>query len=211
VLEPSGLYYPNRIAHSFLWAMEEVMGKNGLNAILSLAGLETYIDNPPPDTLDKQFDFAYLAALSEALEDMYGARGGRGMALRVGRACFAHGMKSFGALAGVSDPAFSVLPLGSRSYLGLRALASVFSGFSDQSSDVRDSGDSYEFAVDVSPFSWARTADRPVCHALTGIIQEALRWSSNGYEYHVQEIACHATGADECVFKVHKKPIGQFE
>ena len=187
------------------------MGKNGLNAILSLAGLETYIDNPPPDTLDRQFDFANLAALSEALEDMYGARGGRGMALRVGRACFAHGMKSFGALAAISDPAFSVLPLGSRSYLGLRALASVFSNFSDQSSEVRDSSDMYEFVVDVSPFSWARTADRPVCHALSGIIQEALRWASNGYEYHVQEVACHATGGDECVFKVHKKPIGQTE
>jgi hypothetical protein len=129
VLEPSGLYYPNRIARAFLWAMEDVMGQNGLNAVLSLAGLEGYIEHPPPDSLTKQVDFAHLAALNQALEDMYGARGGRGMALRIGRACFSRGMKSFGALKGISDPAFKVLPLESRVYLGLEALASVFTNF----------------------------------------------------------------------------------
>ena len=201
MLEPSGLYYPNRIARAYLRAMGEVMGKNGLNAILSLAGLEQYIDNPPPDTLTKQFDFAYLAALSQALEDMYGARGGRGMALRIGRACFSLGIKSFGALAGVTDPAFAVLPLPSRSYLGLRAMAST----------VTTEDDAYEVHVDVSPFSWSRTAEKPVCHALVGITQETLRFASNGYEYHVQEIACRAIGNDECVFRVNKLPIGQFK
>jgi predicted hydrocarbon binding protein len=209
VLEPSGLYYPNRIARAFLWAMDDVMGKNGLNAILSLAGLESYIDNLPPDTLNKQFDFAYMAALSQALEDMYGARGGRGMGLRIGRACFANGMKNFGALAGVVDPAFSVLPLASRSYLGLEALASVFTNFSDQQSTVANDETTYNFIVDVSPFAWGRTADGPVCHALGGIIRESLRWASDGYEYHVQETACHAVNGDTCVFRVNKNPVGQ--
>ncbi len=33
----SGLYYPNKIARIALTAIEDVMGKNGLNAILNLA------------------------------------------------------------------------------------------------------------------------------------------------------------------------------
>lgn len=185
------------------------MGKNGLNAVLSLAGLEAYIDHPPPDNLTRQFDFAYLAALNQALEDMYGARGGRGMSLRIGRACFAHGMKTFGALAGLSDPAFKALPLTSRTYLGLEALASVYSNFSDQKSYVRHAETAYEFVVENSPMAWGRVSDRPVCHAIGGMIQEALRWASNGYEFHVHETMCHAAGSDDCVFKVNKKPIGQ--
>jgi predicted hydrocarbon binding protein len=189
--------------------MDEVMGTSGLNAVLSLAGLDAYIDNPPPDTLTRQFDFAYLAALNQALEDMYGARGGRGMALRIGRACFAHGMKSFGALAGINDPAFKALPLPSRVHLGLEALASVFTNFSDQKSYMRTEENYYEFVVENSPMAWGRTSDKPVCHALVGMIQEALRWASNGYEYHVQETACHATGSEECIFRINKKPIGQ--
>ncbi|MFN8373871.1 MAG: 4-vinyl reductase [Anaerolineae bacterium] len=209
MLEPSGLYYPNRIARLFFLAMEEVMGKSGLDALLSSAGLENYIQHPPPDNLARQFDFAYMAAMHEALEELYGTKGGRGMALRIGRACFSHGLKDFGAMAGVSDPAFQALPLPDKTLLGLKALAYIFTHFSDQESDVVDGGDAYHFIVDISPMAWGRVADRPVCHALSGIIQESLRWVTKGYEFHVQEIACHATGSDQCIFKINKKPIGQ--
>ena len=41
----SGLHYPNNIARIYLQAMEEVMGKNGLNAILNMASLNNYVDN----------------------------------------------------------------------------------------------------------------------------------------------------------------------
>ena len=39
----SGFYYPNRIARIFLLAMEEIMGKNGLNAVLNMAKLSHLI------------------------------------------------------------------------------------------------------------------------------------------------------------------------
>ena len=55
---PSGYYYPNRIARIYLRAMEEVMGRNGLNALLNLTGLEQYKEQFPPNNLDKEFDFA---------------------------------------------------------------------------------------------------------------------------------------------------------
>jgi predicted hydrocarbon binding protein len=209
VLEPSGLYYPNRMARLFFLAMEEVIGKSGLSALLSSAGLEIYVTHPPPDTMARQFDFAHMAALNEALEEMYGIKGGRGMAMRVGRACFSLGLKDFGAMAGVNHPAFQALPLPDKALLGLKALASIFTHFSDQQSNVVDADDYYEFIVEISPMAWGRVADRPVCHALSGMIQESLRWVSKGYEFHVQEIACHATGSDHCVFKINKKPIGQ--
>ncbi|HEX2619743.1 MAG TPA: 4-vinyl reductase [Phototrophicaceae bacterium] len=209
MLEPSGLYYPNRIARLFFLAMEDVMGKGGLNALLSLAELDTYIDEPPPNNLARQFDFVAISSMTQALENIYGARGGRGMALRIGRACFARGMKSFGAMAGMTDPAFVALPLSTKTRLGLDALAAIFTNFSDQHSTVKEFTDYYEFSTEVSPMAWGRTADKPVCHALTGIIQESLRWASDGYEFHVQEVNCRATGADACVFRVNKKPIGQ--
>ena len=76
--EKSGYFYPNKFARIFIEAMEEVMGKNGLNAVLNLAGLQHYVDNYPPDNLEKGFDFSEFTALNVALEDMYGPRGGRG-------------------------------------------------------------------------------------------------------------------------------------
>lgn len=208
MLEPSGLYYPNRFARLFLLAMEDVMGKRGLNTILSMAGLEAYIDNPPPDTLARQADFAYIAAINQALEDTYGARGGRGIALRVGRATFSRGLKDFGALAGMATPAFQALTLEKRAQIGVQALAAVFTNFTDQTTLLEESETYYNLVVEISPMAWGRTAERPVCHALTGIFQEGMRWSSRSYEFHVQETACRATGSDACVFKINKNPIG---
>ena len=74
--EKSGYYYPNKFARLAIEAMGEIMGRNGLNAILNLAGLQQYVDNYPPDNLEKGFDFVEFTALNVALEDMYGPRGG---------------------------------------------------------------------------------------------------------------------------------------
>lgn len=190
-------------------AMDDVMGRHGLSALLSLAQLDAYIQNPPPDNLEQQFDFASIAALSQALEEMYGARGGRGMALRIGRASFARGIKRFGAMKGVADPAFQMLPLQHRAELGLRALAAIFTNFSDQTSTLQIQETNYLFNVDVSPMAWGRISDKPVCHALVGIVQECLSWATNGYQFYVQEVACRATGSDHCSFRVNKHAIGQ--
>lgn len=206
--EPSGLYYPNRIARHFFLAMEDVMGRGGLGMVLNLAKQDSYIEQYPPDNLAKDFDFTSMAAIQIALENTYGVRGGRGMALRIGRAAFSQGMKNFGALAGISDPAFRALPRDERCRLGLRALADIFTKFSDQHSSVEEDTEAFRFIVQQSPMAWGRTSDKPVCHALAGILQECLRWASNGYEYIIYETACRACGESKCVFTINKTPIG---
>src|SRR4030042_4300659 len=115
----SGYNYANKIALIALKALEGGMGKNGLNAILNLAHLPHVIDHYPPDNLEREFNFADFSALNLALEEMYGPRGGRGLALRAGRAAFAEALRNFGALAGVGDLAFKVLPLAAKLKIGL--------------------------------------------------------------------------------------------
>src|SRR4030042_3910423 len=117
----SGYYYANKIVLITLKALEDVMGKNGLNAILNLAHLPNLIDNYPHDNLSKEFDFADFTAIQMALEEMYGPRGGRGLALRAGRAAFADALRNFGALAGGGGLAFKGLPLPPKVGLGIPA------------------------------------------------------------------------------------------
>lgn len=207
--EPSGLYYPNRIARAFFSAMDDVMGPNGLSSLLSIVQMEAHLNHPPPDDLKRQFDFASIAAINEALEEMYGIRGGRGMALRIGQSAFARGLKNFGAMQAVAHPAFRNLALPKRIDYGLQGLASILTNFSDQNSHVENNGDALLFVSDVSPFSWNRTSDKPVCHMMGGIILECLRWSSNGYEFYVREVECRANGHEHCMFRVNKSAIGE--
>ncbi|HML23147.1 MAG TPA: hypothetical protein PKD09_15950 [Aggregatilinea sp.] len=205
--EKSGFYYPNKFARITIEALEEVMGKNGLNAILNLAGLSELINNYPPDNLDKQFDFAYFTALCVALEDMYGPRGGRGLALRAGRATFADALRGFGALAGVGDLAFKVLPMAAKLKIGLPAMANIFTQFSDQISNVHDEGDKYTYTLERCPMCWNRKADRPVCYVGQGLLQEGLRWVSGGHEFKVDLATCIAKGDDIGRFIIYKDPL----
>ncbi len=208
-LEPSGLYYPNRFGLILFNALEEIMGRNGLNAILNMAGLSQFIDNPPPDEMDKGFDFVYISALNEALEEMYGPRGGRGLQLRLGRVLFAQGLANFGGLVGASDLAFKVLPLPAKVKAGLPAVAQVFDSLSDQKSYVQDpGGDHYLYVIAKCSMCWGRQADHPVCFIATGILEEALRWLSGGRTFRVDEIECIAMGAEHCSYAVYKEPIG---
>lgn len=203
----SGFYYPNRIARIYLQAMEEVMGKNGLHAILNMASLQSLIDNLPPENLEKQFDFADYSALNGALEEMYGARGGRGLAQRAGRASFAQGLKNFGALAGAGDLAFKVLPLGAKLKIGIPAMAKVFSTMSDQKSTVEETPTEYLYKMAPCPVCHGRHSDKPMCYAAVGLLQEGLKWVSGGHEFKVVETKCIGAGDEACVVSIQKDPL----
>jgi len=207
-VQKSGLYYPNKFGLIILKSLEEVMGRNGLNAILNLAGLSQYIENYPPDNLEKQFDFAEVSALGIALEEMYGPRGGRGLALRAGRATFADALKNFGALAGVADLAFVVLPLQAKLRIGIPAMAKIFSQLSDQETTVEERETEFIYTIHKCPVCWGRHGDdHPVCFIAVGLLQEGLKWVSGGHEFRVNESKCVAMGDPVCEFVIQKEPI----
>lgn len=203
----SGLYYPNKMGRIFLLALEEAVGRNGLNALLNLIDLPRYMTELPPDNLNREFDFAHISNLNKGLEEIYGTRGARGLALRGGRAIFAHGLKGFGALAGVGDLAFKVLPLQTKLGIGVPAVAQIFTQFSDQTSRVEDRGDHFLYYIDRCSMCWQRDTDHPVGHIATGILQETLLWVSGGHEFRVEEFECKGMG-DACgVYRIDKEPL----
>jgi predicted hydrocarbon binding protein len=205
----SGFYYPNKAARITLESLESVMGKNGLNAIMNLAHLPNLIDNYPPNNLDREFDFADFTAINWALEEMYGPRGGRGLALRAGRATFTDVLRNFGALAGVGDLAFKVLPLQAKLRIGVPAMARIFSQISDQHSTVVEQESELIYTIHRCPQCWGRTTlDKPVCFMGIGLLQEGLKWLSGGNEFRVNESKCMAMGDAVCEYIIQKTPVG---
>ena len=63
----SGLFYTNRLVLATFSALIEVMGENGLKAILNYAQLREYISQYPADNLEKGFDFADFSAMQRAV------------------------------------------------------------------------------------------------------------------------------------------------
>jgi hypothetical protein len=205
----SGLYYPNKMGRIFLVALEDVMGRNGLNAVLHLAKLDQLIGNYPPDNLAKEFDFADIATLLMALEQIYGPRGGRGLAQRAGRALFANGLKNFGALAGAGDLAFKMLPVQTKLKIAVPAIAKVFNSVTDQLSNTTEYADHYIYTLERCSMCWSRKTDKPTCQVAVGIIQEALRWMSGGREFKIEILTCMGSGDDMGRLKIYKEPLPQ--
>ena len=203
----SGYYYPNKMGRILLTSLEEVMGRNGLNALLNLVDLRQLINELPPDNLEKEFDFAHISNINRGLEEIYGPRGARGLALRGGRAIFSRGLRQFGNLAGVSDLAFKALPLQTKLKIGVPAVARIFTQFSDQTSYVEEFDNHFLYTIDRCSMCWGQETDRPICFIGVGILQETLRWVSNGLEFRVGQTACKAMDDEACIFKVDKEPI----
>jgi predicted hydrocarbon binding protein len=204
----SGYNYANKIVRISIKALEDVMGKNGVNAVLNLAHLPNLIDHYPPDNLERQFDFADFTAINQALEEMYGPRGGRTLALRAGRAAFTDALRNFGALAGVGDLAFKVLPLQVKLRIGLPAMARIFSQISDQYSTVEERETDFIYTIHRCPQCWSRGGlDKPVCYIGAGLLIESLKWVSGGNEFRVNESKCMAMGDKVCEYTIQKTPI----
>jgi len=200
-------FFPNKMGRIVLLALEEVMGRNGVNAILNLARLQHYIGDYPPNDFVKAFSFDELGRLLQALDEMYGPRGGRGLALRAGRACFKIGIKDFGPMLGVADLIFRLLPMGMKLKVGFEVLAQTFNKFTDHIVRLEEDKQYYYWIMERCGACWGRKCDSPCCHLAVGILEEELYWISGGENFYVEEVSCIATGEQRCVILIGKRPL----
>ena len=200
-------YYPNNMGRIIFLAMEDVLGRSGLNTVLNHIGLAGMIENIPPNNFDRQFRFEVLGNTMEGMERYFGPRAGRGLALRSGRACFMYGLREFGPLFGIQDMAFRLLPLSTKLEKGAQLFAQVFNRFSDQQVRLEETGDKLLWHIDRCPVCWQRETDDPCCHLAVGILQEALYWIGGGKYFCVEETRCIAQGASACTVEIDKQPL----
>jgi predicted hydrocarbon binding protein len=187
--------------------MEEILGHNGVNAVLNLAGLPDYIDHYPPHNQDLKIPFVHLSAIQTALESIYGPRAGRGLALRAGRACFKYGLREFGPELGLTDLAFRLLPLSARLQTGSQAFAALFNDFTDQKVRLEHDEKNIYWIIERCPLCWERQAEGPVCMLAVGLLEEALYWVSAGKQFQVVEKSCLACGDSACTIVIDKTPM----
>ncbi|HEY75995.1 MAG TPA: 4-vinyl reductase [Thermoflexia bacterium] len=199
--------FPNKMGRILLLAMEEVMGQNGLTAILNLANLRHLQGRYPPNNFDMDFLFDDVSRLFTALDEMYGPRGGRALALRIGRACFRFGIKDFGPMLGVADLAFRVVPLEMKVRIGLEVSAEVFNRFSDHRVRLGEDEECLTWLVERCGVCWGRETAAPCCHATVGFLQEGLYWVSGGRNFDVEEVACIAAGDEACAVRISRQPV----
>lgn len=201
------LYYPNHAGRIFLQSFEEIIGRNGINAVLNTVNLAELIENYPPNNPEKKVSFSVISRILVGVEGVYGPRAGRGLAMRAGTASFKYGLREFGSAMGVTDIEFRLLPLHTKMRVGLETLAKSYNRFSDQHVTLEESAEQFLWIVDSCALCWERRAAVPVCQWTTGMLQESLLWLSGGKYFNVEEIECIAMGAPRDVYKITKQPL----
>lgn len=198
--EANALFCSEEMTQIVMEGVREVLGRDQIGALFEAAGAT--VPGVGAKLTEEQF-----AAILAAVEKQHGSLGARGIAMRIGRASFPGFVGSFGADEGFEDAEYRLLPVRKRARAGLEKLAAIF----DCSCGLR-------IAVDTTPDAWIWTiTDCPQCsnpqvesalsHFMLGLLQQYLGWISGGKVFQVEETACQANGAPNCVIRIHRLPL----
>lgn len=191
----------NSLVRQALTSMQEVMGDNGLNAVLRSCNLERFIGNFPPNDLEPSIKASQYAQLNQAIEDFYG-RGGRGMLRRIGKASFQYGVREQAALLGIAGVALKLLPDRQRIKFILNGMADALKKSNPQvNAWVGESEGKLAYVEATCAICNGRHSDRPICYLYVGSVAEAVQWAT-GKEYEIVETHCLAKGDEYCRFEV---------
>jgi predicted hydrocarbon binding protein len=191
----------NALVRQALSSAQEVMGENGLNAVLRASGLDRFIGNFPPDNLEPSISAAEYGKLNEAIEAFYG-RGGRGMLRRIGKASFQYGVREQAALLGIAGVALKLLPERQRIKFILNSMAGALKKTNPQvEAWVDDSSERIAYMESTCAVCYGRQSTDSICHLYAGSIAEAVQWAT-GKEFRIIETHCLAKGDQYCRFEV---------
>lgn len=204
-IQKSGLFLPNKIAKVILDSLEESLGKQGLEKILLSANLAELVDVRPADDMERSFDFSDFSMLNAAIDEVYGARGGRAITSRAGKTVFDQVLAHFGAMAGVEDDAFMELPVDVKLRIGLPALAKILSSISDMQTTFDEKDGNSIVTVHNCPVCWGRQTEKPSCNLLAGLLLAGSKWISGGINYTIHQTDAKSYGSENCKFDICKE------
>ena len=197
---------PNASLRVLFLSMEDVMGQNGVSAVLNAARLTRFVKNYPPNDLTLCVPFEDYATVVKAVEDFYGPRAARASLIRVGRATFQYAMKEHPATLGLAGLALKLLPLNMQMKTVLNNVANGMTKDLHEPAHVEEQPDCYLYVKDACGACQGRQAAKPLCFTTVGAILESLKWAS-GKNFEVTETVCRAVGGPTCTFRVAKTPL----
>jgi predicted hydrocarbon binding protein len=191
----------NGIVRQALVSAEEVMGANGLYAVLRTSGLERFVGNLPPNDMQPSIKTSDYARLNQAIEDFYG-RAAKGMLRRIGKASFQYGVREQSALLGVAGVALKFLPEKQRIKFILNGMADALKKSNPEvDAWMEETGDTIAYVDRTCAICWGRHSEQPICHLYVGSVGEAVLWAT-GVEHEITETHCTAKGDEYCRFEV---------
>ena len=181
-------------------AAAEVLGEEGLRVLLG-AHTESHAGR------DEGAAQPTISYYMESLEEVFGQQAGRGIARRVGRACFPHGLREYGNSLGLTQTSFRLLPFPKKLKTLSAALSMLLQEAAGRHLAMEESAGMLLWHMDGCPLCDERHTNEPACHLAVGLAEESLYWVSGGKIFQVEESACVARGDPRCTLQIDMAPI----
>jgi predicted hydrocarbon binding protein len=188
-------------------SIEEVMGKDGIKAVLNGAKLSAYINNYPENTLEHGVTFGEYGRVEQAVEDFLGPRGARAILIRVGRELFRYSLREQSALLGIAGNALKNMPLISpqaKMKILLQQIVGAANKTVNQPARLEEDAENFYVVIDQCMCQWRPKHEKPCCLVTVGTFSEAMKWLTDR-PVEVKEITCLNNGADACRYQIPKK------
>lgn len=198
---------PSAALRMLFLSMEEVMGPEGMKAVLHGAGMTHYIGNYPPNTLELGVRFSEYGRVEQAIEDFLGPRGARAILMRVGREIFRYSIREQSALLGLAGNALKNMPLISmqaKMKILLQQMVAAANKTVNQPARLEEDADAFIVVIDRCMCEWRPRHTAPCCLVTVGTFSEAMKWLTDQV-VEVKEITCLNLGADACRYRIPKK------
>jgi predicted hydrocarbon binding protein len=164
---------------ALLTALNEVMGRDGKNSVLRFAGLEEYINQEIPPSIEESISFKTFRALIDSMNDLLG-----------------HGTD---AILYESGRKFAIYltPFG----FSLKDVSEKLSNWIGGTWTVLKDNEKGIVQIRNNPVCKGIVSERPVCHVISGALGK-IKEESTGKQYFVKEMLCESKGDPCCEFHI---------
>jgi divinyl protochlorophyllide a 8-vinyl-reductase len=188
----------SHVVRTMIDSIEDVAGTRGKNMVLRRAGLEEYIENPPPLTAEEAFvPIDHYRAISKALMEVFG-KGSRAMLVYAGEGAI---HRTLQAVPGAFASAMKFVPGGLRRKAALKMAATETAKVAGIEPKVEYEKDRILYRYYNCPFCEGYESDEPICFYDAGALKAFVEWAT-GKPHKVTEIECSAMGAEACVYEI---------
>jgi bacteriochlorophyll 4-vinyl reductase len=186
------------VVRTMIDSIEDVAGARGKNMVLRRAGLEEYIENPPPLTAEEAFvPNDHYRAISRALMEVFG-KSSRVLLLYAGEGAI---YRTLEAIPGAFSSALRFVPGGLRRKAALKIAAMETAKIAGIEPKVEHKKDRILYHYYNCPFCEGYESDEPICFYDAGTLKAFVEWAT-GKPHKVTEIECAAMGAEACVYEI---------
>ncbi len=206
--EEPGYHRSSRLGQIVFEGVEEIIGRSGVRDLLNTGPLARFYreERNSAENVDLS-PASEVSAIQSALEETYGQRGGRGIALRAGRASFKYILRQYGASLGLTGLDYRLQPAPARLKTGLETLVRLFSDLERGPVEIEQVEAAWIWRSAACPYCWQRKTSEPACTFAVGLLQEFLAWNSGGKVFNVEETECRAEGKAACAFRIDIQPL----